>query len=134
MKEIFETWLGIFFLTILMVAGLSVVTAGIDARNADAAKTAYTAEIEESNFSAGVIGAVINEANADGYNVELDLYHSNPAGGATAGDRTVTRNVTEDQQIGDTSDVYMARLQLTFDYSFPMLNAVTEHTLFGYAR
>lgn len=134
MKEIFETWLGIFFLTILMVAGLSVVTAGIDARNADAAKTAYIAEIEESNFSAGVIGAVINEANADGYNVELDLYHSNPARGATAGDRTVTRNVTEDQQIGDTSDVYMARLQVTFDYSFPMLNTVTEHTLFGYAR
>lgn len=129
MKEIFESFLGLFFLVLLMVGGMSIIGAGIDARNADAAKTGYIAELENSNFSASVLDGVLDNANDQGYTLEVDLYHQN-----AAGDRTISQNVSAATGIPDTSDVYMARLDLAFDYSFPMLNAVTPHQLVGYAR
>lgn len=131
MKEIFEAWLGVFFLALLMVTGLSILSAGIDARNADAAKTGYIAEIENSNFAPSVIAGVLDDAKTGGYDISLDLYHSPER--SASGD-LVTRDVTTPEQVGDTSDVYMARVQLGFDYTFPMLDAVTPHTLIGYAR
>lgn len=125
MKEVFETWLGIFFLTLLLVAGVSIVGSGIDARNADAAKSAYIAEIEESDFSANVIASVLDEASDDGYDVSLCLYPENAAPRC---------DVTTSDQVGDTSDVYMARVQLDFNYDFGLLNTVIHHQLIGYAR
>jgi len=122
-KEIFETWLGIFFLTILMVAGVSIVSAGIDARNADASKAAYIAEIEKSDFSSNVIEGVFDEAADDGYDVSLSVYPENAA------PRVVTAG-----HVGDTSDVYMARVQLDFNYDFGLLDTVIHHQLIGYAR
>jgi hypothetical protein len=130
-KEIFETWLGVFFLALLMVTGVSILSAGIDARNADAAKTGYIAEIENSNFAPSVINGVLDDAEQAGYDITLDLYHSRTPG--ATGD-LVTRDVTTADEIGDTSDVYMARVQLDFDYAFPLLKSVTPHTLIGYAR
>lgn len=129
MKEIFEAFLGLFFLVLLMVGGMSIVSAGIDARNADATKTSYVAEIENSDFSASVLGGIIADASEDGYAVKVDLYHQDPAG-----TRKVTPGITSASGIPDTSDVYMARLELSFDYTFPLLNAVTPHQLVGYAR
>lgn len=129
MKEIFEAFLGLFFLALLMVGGMSIVSAGIDARNADASKTSYVAEIENSNFSASVLGGVIADAAEDGYAVSVDLYHQDPSGA-----RAVTKGITSAAGVPSTSDVYMARLELKFDYTFALLNAVTPHTLIGYAR
>jgi hypothetical protein len=130
-KEIFETWLGVFFLALLMVTGLSILSAGIDARNADAAKAGYIAEIENSNFAPSVIAGVLDDAKTGGYDVALDLYHSPER--SASGD-LVTRDVTTAGEIGDTSDVYMARLRVGFDYTFPMLDVAAPHTLIGYAR
>lgn len=128
MKEIFEAALGTFFLSILMVASLSCISASIDAKNADATKTAYIAEIENSNFSSNVIQAVFDQADADGYDVSMVLYHSptspNPA----------PTTATRASEVGNTSDVYMVRLELKFNYTFQFLDSVTQHTLLGYAR
>lgn len=129
MKEIFEAFLGLFFLTLLMVGGMSVIGAGIDARNADATKTGYIAELENSNFSASVLNGVLTDANNQGYALKVDLYHQD-----ASGNRTMSQGVTSATGIPDTSDVYMARLDLTFDYSFSLLNTVTPHQLIGYAR
>ena len=129
MKEIFEAFLGLFFLLLLMVGGMSIIGAGIDARNADAAKTGYVAELENSNFSASVLNGVLADAANQGYTLKVDLYHQNPAG-----TRTTTQGVTSGAGIPDTADVYMAKLNLSFDYSFSMLNSVTPHELVGYAR
>lgn len=133
MKEVFESWLGVFFLALLMITGLSIISAGIDARNADAAKTSYIAEIENSNFSSEVIGAVIDDAKASGYDITVDLYHSALRSG-TSYDRSVTKGIRTAAGVGDTSNVYMAKVKLDFDYSFSILNVVTPHTIFGYAR
>lgn len=129
MKEIFEAFLGVFFLILLMVGGMSIIGAGIDARNADAAKTGYIAELENSNFSASVLNGVLANASDQGYELKVDLYHQD-----TSGERQVSRGITTAAGIPDTSDVYMARLDLSFDYSFSLLNTVTPHQLIGYAR
>ena len=129
MKEIFESFLGVFLLLLLMVGGMSVIAAGIDSRNADATKTGYIAELENSNFSASVLGGVLADAASQGYALKVDLYHQDPSGA-----RTMTQGITNTAGVPDTSDVYMAKLNLTFDYSFPMLNSVTPHELVGYAR
>lgn len=129
MKEIFEAFLGLFFLMLVMVGGMSIVGASIDARNANASKTSYIAEMEDSNFSASVLQGVLVEAEAEGYAVKVDLYRQD-----SAGVRTITKGVTAGAGVPDTSDVYMTKLDLTFDYTFGLLNAVTPHQLIGYAR
>lgn len=129
MKEIFESWLGIFFLAILMVGGISIINAGIDARNADASKSGYIAEIENSNFSAEVMRSVFAEAESEGYELSIDLYHE-----TLDGQRRVDKGITSGDAIPDTSDVYMARLHLGFNYSFVLFDVAAHHELIGYAR
>lgn len=124
------------------MTSLTCISAAIDYRNADATKTAYIAEMENSNFSSEVITKIYEQAEDDGYDVKMTLYHrqdylGNPAPTLTT---TVDPSVASNPDslknaIGDTSDVYMIRVQLDFDYSFAFFNnAVTKHTLFGYAR
>lgn len=129
MKEIFEAFLGLFFLVLVMVGGMSVIGASIDARNADASKTSYIAEMENSNFSASVMSGVLADAADQGYELSVDLYHENPSG-----ERTISKNISASTGVPNTSDVYMAKLNMSFDYSFALLNTVTPHTLVGYAR
>lgn len=129
MKEIFEAFLGVFFLILLMVTGVSILGAGIDSRNADASKTSYIAEMENSHFSASVLQEVLVNAQAEGYVLTVDLYRQDATGA-----RTISKGITAGAGIPDTSDVYMAKLDLTFNYSFPLLNAVIPHQLVGYAR
>lgn len=129
MKEIFEVWLGIFFLALLMVGGMSIISAGIEARNADATKTNYIAELEDSNFSASVMSALLTDAQNNDYELSLDLYHQD-----INGVRTTTTGVRNSGSVPDTSNVYMAKVNLSFDYSFSLLNIVTAHELIGYAR
>lgn len=128
MKEIFESILGVFFLTILMAGSLSCISASIDAKNADASKTAYIAEMENSNFSSDVVQKIFEQAELDGYDVSMKLYHRQDS----VGDSITIANSSAD--VGNTSDVYMARMELTFSYSFKFLNNVTQHRLLGYAR
>lgn len=128
MKEVFESLIGMFFLIILCTASLSCIAASIDARNADANKSAYIAEIEESNFAGQVIESVFTSANNESYDVSMKLYHKHSDGSNT------TTTATSADEVGNTSDVYMVKMQLTFDYSFPFLNSVVSHTLIGYAR
>ena len=129
MKEIFEGFLGIFLLTLLMVGGMSIIGSGIDARNATATKTGYIAELENSNFSASVLSGILSDAEDQGYKLSVDLYHQDPSG-----TRKTTAGVTGASGIPNTTDVYMAKLNLGFDYSFKLLNTTTPHELVGYAR
>lgn len=128
MKEALESLLGMFFLAMMTTCSLACIAASIDARNADANKSAYIAEIEESNFASHVIEAVFVDAEEQGYILKMKLYSCNSNGSSTV------TEVTSADQVGTTGDVYMIRLQLTFDYSFKFLNSVVTHTLLGYAR
>lgn len=129
MKEIIEGWVGVFMIMLLVTASVGCISASIDYRNADASKTGYIAEIENSNFSAPVMAKVFEHANEDGYTVKLRLYHRSVDGTS----ESITSPATA-ADIGNTDDVYMARLQLDFKYKFKMLNVVTNRSLIGYAR
>lgn len=129
MKEIFESWLGILFLALLMIGGISIINAGIEARNADATKAGYIAEIEASNFSADVLGSALVDADTVGYDLSFDLYRQ-----AADGTRSVSENATSAASIGDTADVYMVRMSLGFNYSFALFDVAAHHELVGYAR
>lgn len=129
MKEIFESWLGIVLLALLMIGGISIINAGIEARNADATKAGYIAEIEASNFSSDVLQSVLTEAETAGYDISFDLYRQ-----AADGTRTVTEAATGAATIGDTADVYMVRMSLGFSYSFALFDVAAHHELIGYAR
>ena len=129
MKEVMEAFLGLFFFMIIITGSMSVITAAIDAKNADAAKTGYIAEIENSNFSSTVLESIFEQAESEGYVVSMRVYHMQ-----NSGLQSPPTDVNSSADIPNTSDVYMVRLQLTFDYKFHFLNSVTRHTLIGYAR
>lgn len=125
MKVVIVVFVEVFFLLLLMVGGVSIIGAGIDARNADATKSGYVAELENSNFSPRVIGGLFEDASTQGYDLTLTLYGDNGA-------RTV---VNEMADIPTAAGTYMARVDLGFSYSFPLLDSVPiPHSTVGYAR
>ena len=136
MKEIIEGLTSMFFLMLMFTLSMCCISSAIDYRNADATKTSYIAEIENSNFSRQVMSGIFNEAEADGYVVRAKLYHRDGAKAPTE----VVLNADEDfedvdAKIGDTSDVYMVRLEIDFNFQFPLLKiAPKTHTIIGYAR
>lgn len=146
MKEIIEAFVGLFFFMLLTTTSLSVITTSIDAKNADEIKSGYVTEMENSNFSAPVIQKIFAEAESEGYVVDMKVYHNqvgtsnlvtevNAQKWDVAANKYVYRSASElATLIGNTSDVYMVRIQVTFDYSFPLLDVVTPHTIIGYAR
>ena len=75
MKEVMEAFLGLFFFMIIITGSMSVITAAIDAKNADASKTGYIAEIENSNFSSTVLESIFKQAESEGYTVSMRVYH-----------------------------------------------------------
>ena len=133
MKEIFEAALGMFFMVMMTVVSMTCIATSIDAKNADATKTAYIAQIEDSNFSSQVLQDIFNESLTDGkYTVKMTLYHK--AYDSIPGSSNMTTFATDASSVGNTSDVYMVRLELSFDYAFKYWNDVVTHNLMGYAR
>lgn len=141
MKEVFESFLGIFFLLLLMVTGMSVISASITAKNADANLSAYVAEIEESNFSKSVMEAVFEDAADRGYRMKMILYDEDDTGAMSTRTVEATDVLTRDAQgnyiasiPGSTFDCYMVQIVVSFDYNFSLYNNVTQHTLYRFAR
>lgn len=132
MKQLFETFLGMFFLFLLIVCSMTCISAGVDARNADKYKTEYIAQMENSDYAQGVIEKVFEDAAEQDYELKMVFYKD------VNGTMSTTPEVSTIEEfhnlVGDTTGVYMVRLQLTFPYLFPMLEATTHHTLLGYAR
>lgn len=127
MKDLFGSFVGILLLAVLAITGMSVISAGASRNGADRDLAAYTAQIEDSAFSADTIRDVITQAQARGYGLSLSLYHHDDAGGQ------VTR-VASVEDVDDTADVSLARIDLTFNMRFVFLDVSAQHTLTAYAR
>lgn len=153
MKEIFEAFLGIFFIMLEMVTGMSVIAASITAKNADANLSAYVAEIEESNFAKSVVAAVFEDAYNRGYDITMVFYTESETGAMKTyscstsdlspfkennSDRWVINSSQLDNKFKNTgmtfADVYMIQIKLSFDYNFSLYNNVTPHVLYRFAR
>lgn len=149
MKEIFEAFLGIFFIMLEMVTGMSVIAASITAKNADANLSAYVAEIEESNFAKSVVAAVFEDAYNRGYDITMVFYLESETGAMSTrslsmSDLTPFKQNNSDRWLIDSkqfenagvafADVYMVQIKLSFDYNFSLYNNVTPHVLYRFAR
>lgn len=133
MKEAFETMLGAFLFAVMMIVCVSGISTSIDGRNIDAVMQSYVAEIKHSNFAPTVVDAVLDEmddalfADSDTSGV-ITLYGKNADG------TPFEKVVTTGDAVGDTSRVYMAKLELKYKYGLDFLNKKTEHVLTAYAR
>lgn len=129
MKEVFESMLGIFFLIVVSLTSTTIVSASIDARNADATMQAYITEVEHSNFSNSMLCAIFDQAAADGYtNVSMVLYEKDDTGTVSQ------RDVTTKSQVGLTQRVYMMKLTMTYSYTMDFIDQGATHTMTAFAR
>ncbi len=128
MKEIIESFVGVFFLMLLSFMGISIVAASMDVNNATSYETAIVTQIEESDFAPGVINSLGAEAVNAGYTLKIRTFDKEG--------NTKDYVYSEEKQdtVTSTDNVYLAKVVLTFDFSFKFVNAVTPHSLTSFAQ
>lgn len=134
MKDVLGTFVGILMLAILTVTGLSIIAAAIERNDADAMQQSYVAQIEASDFDAATIRDVFTQASADGYTLDMTLYHGGENGTGEDPSTALTAHASSASEIGDTANVHLARIDLTFTYQFGFLDLVVPHTITAWAR
>lgn len=123
MSQVLKTFMGVFFMLLVLLLGTGVLSAQMDASNAISYKSDLVAELENSNYSPRVINGCIEQAIESGYEISIKTYKK---GGAV--------QVYTSPCAGDTRDVVMAEVILTYPYRIGFLNSVTRHQVRGYAR
>lgn len=123
MSQAIKAFMGVFFLLMLLLLGVGILSAQMDVSDALNYKSDMIAEIENSNYSPAVLNACIRQATDNGYTVEIKTYA--PQKG------TVTYT---EPNVKDTTDVVMAEIILTYPYRIGILDSVTNHQVRGFAR
>lgn len=111
MDTILKTFVSIFFLLLLLFLGANLISASIDARNAQALLADAVSEIEAANCAAPVIGEWREIAAAHDYTLAVS-------------------NITH----SDTSEKRFATATLTYQYTIPLLSFTEEHVLRAQVR
>lgn len=111
MGQVMKTYLVIFFLMLMGLIGIGVVTAGIEVNAARNYHADVISEIECSNFNLNVVNACKIQAKNKGYQlVVTDMVY----------------DIEKNQR--------MAEVVLSFQYAIPILNLISEHEVRGFAR
>lgn len=111
MGQIIKTYLGLFFILLMGLVGIGVVTAGIQSAAARNYHADVINEIECSNFNEGVIEACRLQAQEAGYELKVKTMNYDAAG-----------------------HVITAEIILGYEYAIPVLNLITKHEVRGFAR
>lgn len=111
MGQVIKSYLGLFFLLLMGLVGIGVVTAGVQSSAARSFHADVISEIECSNFNAGVVTACRQQAQEAGYGLEVKTMNYD-----------------------DEGHVMTAEVILKYDYAIPVLNLVTDHEVRGFAR
>ncbi len=111
MGQVIKAYLGVFFLLLMGLVGIGVVAAGMEVNAARNYHADVVTEIECSNFHPSVIETCKKQAEEVGYGLEVQRLAYGAEGR---------------QQI--------AEVVLSFEYSIPVLNLVSEHKVRGVAR
>ena len=107
MESVIKTYLGFFFLIAMLFLGAGMLSASLDARNANAMANNYATRIEQSNYAASVIEEVKYDAEQLGYLVSVDV-------------RTSTNNTYS----------HYGLLTLRYNYRIPILGISQTHSAF----
>lgn len=111
MGQIMKTYLGLFFLLVTGMVGIGVVTAGIQSANARNYHADIISEIECSNFNDAVVSSCRQQAQEDGYGLQVKTMAYDSQGHAR-----------------------IAEVILDYEYAIPIMNLVTEHQVRGFAK
>lgn len=111
MGQIMKTYLGIFFLLVTGMVGIGVVTAGIQSVNARNYHADIISEIECSNFNDAVVSSCRQQAEEEGYDLQV---------------KTMAYDLQGHARI--------AEVILDYEYAIPVMNLVTDHQVRGFAK
>jgi len=123
MNQVVKSFLGIFFLLVLLFTGVGIISAQIHVSAALDYKSAVVTQLENSNYSPAVMNACITQATESGYTLEIRTFSM-----GNAVQTYTAANVT------DTSDVIMAEVILNYPYEIPFLQISVGQQVRGYAR
>lgn len=74
MGQVIKSFLGIFFAFLVVITGVTVVTAQMQVSEARSFKDAAVASMENSDFNGDVINACFAGADEKGYELEVTVY------------------------------------------------------------
>lgn len=73
METIVKSFVGLFFSMVLLILGIGMIAASVNARNATSFAADCTARIENSDFSESVIETCRREAEERGYKLTVEI-------------------------------------------------------------
>lgn len=130
MSQIIKGFLGIFFIVLLVVSGLSISVSMLNAANAKTFKANMITEIENSNFNYEVINECLGQGEEQGYEIEMTIYTED----IETGERN-TENITDGSvNSADTKGAYMVEVLVTYINKMNIFGIQDTHQLRGYAR
>lgn len=123
MSQVFKSFMGVFFILVLLFTGIGIISAQIEVSHALNYKSDIITELENSNYSPEVMNACITQASANGYALEIRTFVD---GGGS--------KVYSLPDVSDTADVVMAEVVLTYPFKMIFLETPIEQKIRGYAR
>ena len=111
MDTVLKTFTGFFFFLLVLFLGANLISASIDARNAQSCLADAVSEISASNCADAVIREWEEQAAEYDYRLDVsDIAHA------------------------DTSEKRYATATLTYTYRIPLINYTDEHILYAQIR
>lgn len=76
METIVKAFTGLFFSLLIVYLGVGLISASVEARNADSFAADCVAKIENSNYASEVIKACKEDAKALGYELKIETFQT----------------------------------------------------------
>jgi hypothetical protein len=73
MDSVIKGFLGLFLILVMALLGFGLVSASVDARNADTFMADCVEKMEAGNLADGVVAACIEDARANGYQLTVEV-------------------------------------------------------------
>lgn len=111
MGTVIKGFIGIFFILVNVVTGVSIIGQGVEEHAAQNFHADVISEIENSNFAPSVIQSCIAQAEKEGYELTVD-------------------NIIADAD----NNVQMAEVTMKYKYDIDIFNVTAEKEKRGFAR
>jgi hypothetical protein len=106
MDSVIKGFLGLFLILVMALLGFSVLSASIDARNADSFVADCVEKMEASNLASGVVQACVEDAADSGYRMTVDVV-----------------------QAPGTNRAAYGMVTLEYEYQIPLLGTSQTHSI-----
>ena len=125
MSQIIKAFLGVFLTMFMAVTAMGILSAYMEVMNAQDMQARIVDELENSDYNAGVAKECFNKSKEAGYELAV-TYFCEDAAVATA------HSASEVPVL--TTDVDMAKVEMSFPFQVAFLGIEKTHTFVSYAR